>query len=679
MNHLKTTFILTCCMVCTASWAVQPEAGYVANRHPLIETSYMEIPLGNIKAEGWLNEQLQRQRTGLTGHLDEIYPQVVGKRNAWLGGDGDAWERGPYWIDGLLPLAYLLDDNELKAKAQIWVEAILNSQKADGYFGPDTDRPHEPGLQRNNSHDWWPKMVALKIIKQYYMATRDERVIPFLTKYFKYQLQMLPTHPLDHWTFWGAQRGGDNLDIVYWLYNLTGEPFLLELGKLIHSQTTPWTEYFTTTDHLYRQNSLHCVNLGQGFKEPVIYYQQSKDARNLHAVEEGMRRIRNSFGLPTGLWAGDESLHFGHPNRGSEFCTAVEMMYSLECITRITGSTDWADHLERVAYNALPTQADDNFTGRQYYQQTNQIECSLASRNFSTPHATTDQVFGELNGYPCCTTNMHQGWPKFVQNLWYATTDEGVAALLYGPSSLKATVANGTKVEIKEDTNYPFDETIAFTINFTDKKQRQAYFPFHLRIPAWCKDAQIKVNGQPLALETHPGTVCIVRRNWTKGDVLTLELPMQVTSGRWYDNAAVVERGPLLYALRMDETWTKKEMPADMQDTYGKWYYEVTSDTPWNFALIEEHLKADAIGQHITVEKATVMASYPWNVENAPIVLHAKALPLPGWKAYNGSAGDVTFSTLQAQDNTTTDITLIPYGCTTLRITEFPVRRGIKQ
>ena len=177
---------------------------YISNRAPLLESRYLELPLGAIKPEGWLKLQLQSQVTGLTGHLDEVYPNVVGARNAWLGGDGDAWERGPYWIDGLLPLAYILDDKDLKAKAQVWVEAILNSQKEDGYFGPDIDRDPEPGLQRNNSHDWWPKMVALKIIKQYYMATRDQRVIPFLDKYFRYQLKMLPKYPLDNWTFWGS-------------------------------------------------------------------------------------------------------------------------------------------------------------------------------------------------------------------------------------------------------------------------------------------------------------------------------------------------------------------------------------------------------------------------------------------------------------------------------------------
>ncbi len=80
------------------------------SRPPLKPKPYLELPLGAIRPRGWLLVQLERQRDGLTGDLDARYPKVVGPRNGWLGGDGDGWERGPYWLDGLLPLAYLLKD-----------------------------------------------------------------------------------------------------------------------------------------------------------------------------------------------------------------------------------------------------------------------------------------------------------------------------------------------------------------------------------------------------------------------------------------------------------------------------------------------------------------------------------------------------------------------------------------
>ena len=659
--------LLTLLCVWTLAVLSSSAQEYISNRAPLVESRYLELPLGSIKPEGWLRLQLQAQVTGLTGHLDEVYSSVVGKRNAWLGGDGDAWERGPYWIDGLLPLAYILDDQALKDKAQVWVEAILGSQKEDGYFGPDTDRGPEPGLQRNNSHDWWPKMVALKIIKQYYMATRDERVIPFLDKYFRYQLKMLPQYPLDNWTFWGAQRGGDNLEIVLWLYNLTGEKYLLELGELIHKQSTNWSEIFYDGTMLRTQNSMHCVNLGQGFKEPVVYYQQSKDPKLLETMRRGEKTIHDYLGFPTGLWAGDELINYGDPTRGSELCTAIEMMFSLEEMLRITGDPHWADYLERVAYNALPAQIKDDFTARQYFQQVNQIECSRNTmRNFSTPHEDTDQVFGVLNGYPCCTSNMHQGWPKFTQNLWYATDDGGLAALVFAPSSVETIVADGVKVAVKEETFYPFDETVKLTINFPDKKVKGVWFPIKFRIPAWCSEPEVKVNGQTE----------LQRGKWSKGDVITIEFPMNISCGQWYDRAAVIERGPLVYALKLRENWTKKEFKPEERVRYGDWYYEVTTPDKWNYCLSREDISAKNLEERFALERpSTDKSLYPWNVENAPLAIKCKAREMLDWKEYRGSTGQIPFFTQQGRNfGDEETVELIPYGCTTLRITEFPVR-----
>ena len=184
-----------------ATNAQEADGLYLNNRAPLLTKPYMELPIGAVTPEGWLKEQLHIMADGMTGNLDTLYPQVMGPRNGWLGGDGDVWERGPYWIDGLLPLAHILGDQALIDKVQPWIEWTLASQKENGYFGPDTDRPYEYGLQRDNSHDWWPKMVVLKVLKQHYDATGDERVIPFMLKYFKYQLEELPKTPLGHWTY----------------------------------------------------------------------------------------------------------------------------------------------------------------------------------------------------------------------------------------------------------------------------------------------------------------------------------------------------------------------------------------------------------------------------------------------------------------------------------------------
>ena len=628
------------------------------------QTGYGELPLGAIKADGWLLEQLQRQANGLTGHLDEVYPQVMGDSNAWLGGDGDAWERGPYWIDGLLPLAWILDDPALKAKATRWVEAILASQQPDGFIGPAEDHPFVYGLQRGKSHDWWPRMVAVKILKQYYTATGDKRATDCLSKYFHYQLKTLPQKPLGNWSDWGVWRGADNLEVVLWLYGITGDPSLAELAELIHSQTTDWTGLFSDGSIFYTQNSIHCVNLAQGFKAPAIWWQYSHNGADLESLKTALATIRHTIGLPTGLWAGDEQLHWGDPVRGSELCTAVEMMFSLEEILRITGDPFWADYLERVAFNALPAQINEDFTAKQYYQQANQVSCTRGWREFSTPHDGTDVLFGTLNGYPCCLSNMHQGWPKFTRNLWYSTPDGGLAALVFAPSIVTAKVVGDIEVTISESTDYPFRESVRFTIGFTKKCQRKAEFPLRFRVPLWCSSAKVSINGESIEAPVSDGII-LLDRTWKKGDVIELNFPMQVVTEEWYDKALTVVRGPLVYALKMEEN--RSWLPFSGQDRlYGEGAWEVTSNTPWNYCIMRDTFTPEACK---VIENAA--GDYPWTASAAPVSIIIPARTLPHWT----DVGSVAYFTEDSFDaGPETSIELIPYGCTTLRISCFPSR-----
>ncbi|WP_192579314.1 beta-L-arabinofuranosidase domain-containing protein [Dyadobacter aurulentus] len=672
MNLKITLFVLLTGASCSA-FAQSSQSKSMA-RHSdqaeLRQNAYSQLPLGAIKPAGWLREMLIRQKNGATGSLDKLYPLVMNERNGWLGGDGDQWERGPYWIDGLLPLAYILQDSGLIAKAKPWVEWAINSQQPDGYFGPLKDYPGERGLQRDNSRDWWPKMVMLKILKQYYSATGDQRVISVLTNYFRYQLKELPKTPLDHWTYWAKFRAGDNLMVVYWLYRITGDAFLLELGDLLHKQTFDYSNAFLNTDMLSRQGSIHCVNLAQGIKEPLIYYQHHPEKRFVDAVKKGFRDLDKYNGMAHGLYGGDEALHGNNPTQGSELCSAVEMMFSLESMLEITGETEFADRLEKIAFNALPAQTTDNYMERQYFQQANQVMATRHVRNFADNHGGTDVCYGLLSGYPCCTSNMHQGWPKFTQNLWYTTADKGLAALVYSPSEVTALVAGDKKVTLKEETNYPFDESIRFTLSMDDKKNT-VIFPLHLRIPSWCRQGIVKINGKEFQ-KADSAAIVKINRNWKSGDVVELTLPMHIYQNKWHENSISVERGPLTYALKIGQEMKRIENKKDPVE-YGSYYYEVRPTTPWNYSLFQ--IAADKMDLHFQFEKKSATTNYPWNLENAPVMIKTKARRIPSWGLYNETAGQVPYSMIYNMEvsKEEEEVVLVPYGCTKLRISQFPV------
>src|SRR5690606_36326965 len=144
-----------------------------------------------------------------------------------------------------------------------------------------------------------------------------------------------------------------------------------------------------------------------------------------------------------------------------------------------------------------------------------------------------NNVLGAKSGYTCCYVNMHQGWTKFAQHLWYGTRDKGLAALVYGPNTIRTHVGEQAhEITIKEDTEYPFGDTIKFTVGTKDS----IAFPLKLRIPSWCDAPELTVNGEKIDL-VFDKAILTLKRTWKNGDVVNLKLPMEVRVSEWAENS----------------------------------------------------------------------------------------------------------------------------------------------
>jgi uncharacterized protein len=338
----------------------------------------------------------------------------------------------------------------------------------------------------------------------------------------------------------------------------------------------------------------------------------------------------------------------------------VEFLYSLEILMSVFGEPAVGDRLERVAFNALPATFTPDMWGHQYDQQVNQVQCTINPDHLWTTNGPESNLYGLEPNFGCCTSNMHQGWPKFCSHLWMKAPGEGIAAMAYAPSTARLQ-SRGVPVSVALDTDYPFRDLLRVTVS----AERPARFPLLLRIPAWTEGAVLRMSGRT---ETglKPGTFHRVEREWQGNVELELRFPMKAKATLRYNDGVAIERGPLVYSLALGETWARVNADKPHRELpHGD--FEVRPSTPWNYGLLvdEKHPEAG-----VRFEERPV-GEKPFSPEGAGVVGKVQGRQLRNWKLANGWAAEFAPG-LQESAEPLEELKLIPYGCSNIRVTEFP-------
>ena len=637
-------------------------SNYVANRAPLRQLNFVKLPVGSIKPEGWLRQYLEQQREGLTGHLGEISAWLEKNNNAWLVNGGDhGWEEVPYWLKGYGNLAYILGDEKMIAETKTWIEGAFASRQKDGYFGPMNEH--------NGKRELWAHMIMLWCLQSYYEYSNDQRVIELMTDYFHWQLTVPDDKFLED--YWENSRGGDNMVSVIWLYNRTGDKELLKLIEKIHRNTANWTNPAALPNW-------HNVNIAQCFREPATYYMLTGDSTQLQASYNVQELIRRTFGqVPGGMFGADENARIGYidPRQGVETCGIVEQMASDEIMLCLTGDPMWADHCEDVAFNTFPAAVTPDFRALRYITSPNHVVSDSKNHH---PGIDNSGPFLSMNPFSsrCCQHNHAQGWPYYAEHLVLATTDGGVATALYAACQATVKVGNGKEIRLHEQTNYPFEEAVSFTV----ESREDVNFPFYLRIPAWADRATVKVNGKNVSVKAEAGKYVRLERIWKNGDKISLNFPMELSMRTWQANrnSVSVNYGPLTLSLKIKERYERKDSRATAIGD-SKWQkgadasawptYEIYPDSPWNYALVLD--KKNPLKDLKVVRKTISADKFPFTLENVPLEVKAVGRRIPSWKIDEYDLCGV-LPPENAYKGEEEEITLVPMGAARLRISAFP-------
>ena len=592
-----------------------------------------------IKPEGWLKRQLEIQANGLSGNLHKIWPDI--RDSAWIGGNCEGWERVPYWLDGFIPLAYLLENEEMIATVKKYIDAIVSSQEADGWICPCEKEKRE-------KYDTWAIQLICKTLKVYYDCSGDERIPEVIYKVLKNYYELLKSGEIKLFR-WGEYRWFESFISLNFIYEKYKEDWIKDLAKIIKKQGYDYnqaTEKWKKPSHNWKFNT-HIVNIAMMLKSEAVSYELLGEEYTDNA--EKLREILDKYNSTAFEgFTGDEVLSGLDPTRGTECCAVVEQMYSYEELFKVTGDSKWAERLEMLAFNALPATLSEDMWVHQYVQQVNQIACEktmiMAPWSTNGPYAHT---FGLEPNFGCCTANFNQGWPKFALSAFMHNGDTIINSVML-PS-----VLNENGVTIKLKTDYPFNNKLHYYID------AERDFQFIIRVPSFAKN--LKVNGEEKETKDLE-----FRINSGKTEI-EVEFETIPFLKQRPNNLYALQMGSLLFSVPIEyEKQMREYTKKGVERKFPYCDYQFIPKTPWNFGFSNEDYE-------VVYNK---VGDVPFSQDNPPVTIKANMQKV-NWGLkfpYKSIARKTPKSREPISDIETK--ALCPYGCARLRMTEMPLLKN---
>jgi hypothetical protein len=625
--------------------------------------TFVELPVGTVRAQGWLLGWLQRQDNGLTGHPEnDGYPYNAGmyavgqipNPTVFHGSNWWRYEQAGYFVDAVSRLSRVIDAPNAGPIAEANAAFIL------GNSGP----------AKLGDSTWnWPNTVVGRSLMAAYTNT-DQVASPRALQ----SCVRTSTGVTD-----ASGRDGDIAEEAFYLYGLTADSTELSLAqKYYNAAFINDSSQFSYIDKIQGTGNLtaHGVTAAEQLKLLPLMYSYTGNAQALALAKTAYAKIEANSLMPDGAMVSQEALATTAFNSLHESCDISDWSWSIGYLFMAGGDAHWGDLIEQTIFNALPGATSKNFQQHQYFSSANQI---AATTTICPIQASTRMSYRAAHDTECCTGNISRAMPNYVTRMWMGMAN-GIAATLYGPSQVQ-TYINQQPVTITETTDYPFKNTITLTVGVP----QPVTFSLGLRIPQWSSGATVTVNGVASTVATAPGTFAVLNRSFSNGDTIVVTLPMTIQLKEWLGGAAVsVQRGPLVYSLKIAETRTEStsDPPSILPQLFGNYIagfpaLQFTPASEWRYGMASAQMKAP---QTFTVVESPVSTNpFDSTAGPLPVTIQVPLEPLPQWDASwnvatatQNPTGLPTRAEMQSPGAAQT-MTLVPYGSTYLRLTMLPV------